>query len=144
VSPMVRSEPPFIGRRGRARGWPGRARDMAVTRSSVISSGRDGQGGVGCVCKCTGEAGGMLASPGDEGEREEQWPEVGGGPGCFSSFLPSLKAGVRAGETESRQRGEWGCPRVLLSWLGRTAEASSTVSLVFRISAQNVFDTMPA
>jgi hypothetical protein len=105
VSPMVRSEPPFIGRRGRARGWPGRARDMAVTRSSVISGGRDGQGGVGCVCRCTGEAGGMLASPGDEGEREEQWPEVGGGVRVAS---PPFFRVSRLGSGQGRQEVDSG------------------------------------
>jgi hypothetical protein len=73
VSPMVRSEPPFIGRRGRARGWPGRARDMAMARFSVISSGRDGQGGVGCVCRCCGDVGGAPALQDDEGIDREQW-----------------------------------------------------------------------
>jgi hypothetical protein len=67
VSPMVRSEPPFIGRRGRAWGWPGRARDMAVTRSSVISSGRDGRASMGSVCRWWGDVGGALASQGDDG-----------------------------------------------------------------------------
>jgi hypothetical protein len=46
-------------------------------------------------------------------EREEQWPEVGG-PGCFSSFLLNLKAGVRAGAVGDRQRRGRGCRRVPL------------------------------
>jgi hypothetical protein len=97
----------------------------------------------GHVRQCCGDVGDAMAQQGDEGEREEQWPEVGG-PGCFSSFLPSLKAGVWAGEMGCRQWGERGCRRVWLGRLDRTAVASYTVSLVFQISAQNVFDTMPA
>jgi hypothetical protein len=73
VSPMVRSEPPFIGRRGRARGWPERACDMAVTQSAVISSGRDGRGSMGGVCRWWGDVGGALALQGDDGRDGEQW-----------------------------------------------------------------------
>jgi hypothetical protein len=47
----------------------------------------------GHVRRCCGDVGDVMAQQGDEGEREEQWLEVGG-PGCFSSFLPSLKAEV--------------------------------------------------
>jgi hypothetical protein len=68
----------------------------------------------GHVRQCWGDVGDVMAQQGDKGEREEQWPEVGGGSGCFSSFLPSHKAGVRAGETGGRQWGERGCRRVLL------------------------------
>jgi hypothetical protein len=63
----------FIGRRGRGAGWPDRGRGMAVTRSWSCSSGRDGRGGVGVVCRCPGDAEGVLASHGDEKSDREQW-----------------------------------------------------------------------
>jgi hypothetical protein len=47
------------------------------------------------VRRCYGDVGDAMAQQGDEGEREEQWPDVGG-PGGFSSFLPCLTARVRA------------------------------------------------
>jgi hypothetical protein len=67
----------------------------------------------GHVWRCCGDVGDVMAQQGDEGEREEQWPEMGG-PGVFPSVLPCLTARVRAGEAGDRQRGERGCPRVRL------------------------------
>jgi hypothetical protein len=40
----------------------------------------------GHVQRCWGDVGDVLARQGDEGEREEQWPEVGG-PGCSPPFF---------------------------------------------------------
>jgi hypothetical protein len=62
----------------------------------------------------------------------------------FPLFFHVSRPWVGAGEAGDRHRGERGCPRVRLGRLGRPAVASSTVSLVFRISAQIVFDEMPA
>jgi hypothetical protein len=61
----------------------------------------------GHVQQCWGDVGDVMARQGDEGEREEQWPEVGGS-GLLSSLLPSLKAGVWAGETGGRQQDTLG------------------------------------
>jgi hypothetical protein len=66
----------FIGRRGRGAGWPDLGRGMAVTRSWSCSSGRDGRGGVGVVCRWCGDVGGALASQGDEGRDGEQWRQT--------------------------------------------------------------------
>jgi hypothetical protein len=83
----VRSRACFIGRRGRGAGWPDRGRGMAVTRSWSCSSGRDGRGGVGVVCRCWGDVGGALASQGDDGQDGEQciWEWTGGDFLLFSS-----------------------------------------------------------
>jgi hypothetical protein len=64
---------PFIGGRDRERGWPGRARDMAMTRPAVISSGRDCRGSMGGVCRWWGDVGGALALQGGDGRDGEQW-----------------------------------------------------------------------
>jgi hypothetical protein len=61
VSSMVCSEGRFIGRRDRERGWPDCGCGMAVTRSWSCSSGRDGRGSVGVVCRCCADVGGALA-----------------------------------------------------------------------------------
>jgi hypothetical protein len=55
------------------RGWPGRGLSMAMTRSSARSSGRDGRGSMGCICRCCGDVGGALASQGDERNDGKQW-----------------------------------------------------------------------
>jgi hypothetical protein len=58
---------------GRERGWPDRGRGMAMTRSAVISSGRDGRGSMGGVCRWWGDVGGALALQGDDRQDGEQW-----------------------------------------------------------------------
>jgi hypothetical protein len=110
---------PFIGGRGSTKDGLGRPghRACRLWEGQGVALARRGH-----VRRCCGDVGDAMAQQGDEGEREEQWPEVGGS-GCFSFFLLSLKAGVRAGETGGRQRGERGCPRVWLGHLGRTAVA---------------------
>jgi hypothetical protein len=55
----------FIAQRGRGAGWPDRGHGMDVTRSRSCSSGRDGRGSVGVVCRCYAAVGGALASLGD-------------------------------------------------------------------------------
>jgi hypothetical protein len=62
----------------------------------------------GHVQRCCGDVGDVMARQGDEGERERGAVASGGGSGLLSSLLPSLKAGVWAGETGGRQRE---CPR---------------------------------
>jgi hypothetical protein len=85
----------FIGRRGRGAGWPDRGRGMAVTRSWSCSSGRDGRGGVGVVCRCWGDVGGALASQGDDGQDGEQCI-CGHGRGDFL-LLPFVRARLAEG-----------------------------------------------
>jgi hypothetical protein len=89
---------------------------------------------------CTLEQSRACWRAGQGREEAERW----GVRVSFSSFLPSLTTGVWVGETGSRQRGERGCPRVLLQELGRTREPSATVVLTFLNLAHNVFDTMSA
>jgi hypothetical protein len=122
---------------GRERGWP-------VWGSGGVRRFSGGRGGFGGVLACAVVHCGVVTSVLACLTGQRRGREMGGGSGCVSPFLPGLTAGVWAGETGSRQRGERGCRRVRLGRLGRTAVASYTVSLVFRISAQNVFDTMPA
>jgi hypothetical protein len=97
----------------------------------------------GHVQRHWGDVGDVMARQGDEGEREEQWPEVGGS-GLLSSLPPSLKAGVWAGETGGRQRRVQGT-----AWRSetRTRAANHCCKQLLQfclISAQNVFDEMPA
>jgi hypothetical protein len=110
---------PFIGGRGSTNDGLGRPGHLAcrLWEGQGVALARRGH-----VRRCCGDVGDVMPQQGDEGEREEQWPEVGG-PGCFSSFLPSLKAGVWTGETGSQQRRERGCSRVRLGHLGRMAVA---------------------
>jgi hypothetical protein len=54
----------------------------------------------GHVRWCCGDVGNVMAQQGDEGEREEQWPEVGGS-GCV--FLCSSMS-----HGPGRGRGGWG------------------------------------
>jgi hypothetical protein len=61
---------PFIGRRGRARGWPVGGHGRGLRRSS---SGRDGPASMGGVCGCLGDVGGALALQDDDGRDGEQW-----------------------------------------------------------------------
>jgi hypothetical protein len=58
--------------------------------------------------------------------------------------LLSPLAGVRSGATKNWQRGERGCHRVQLGWLGRTGTASATVNTIFWNFAHRVFGQMPA
>jgi hypothetical protein len=101
---------PFIGRRGSTGGvqWRTGHRACRLWEGQGVALARRGH-----VRRCCGDIGNAMAQQGDEGEREEQWPEVGG-PGVFSSVLPCLTARVGAGEAGDRQRGERGCPRVRL------------------------------
>jgi hypothetical protein len=57
----------------------------------------------GHVRRCWGDVGDVMAQQGDEGEREEQWPEVGG-PGGSPPCFPGLTAWVGAREAGDRQR----------------------------------------
>jgi hypothetical protein len=67
----------------------------------------------GHVRRCWGDIGDVMAQQGDEGEREEQWPEVGG-LGASPPCLPCFTARVGAGEAGARQPGEGGSPWVWL------------------------------
>jgi hypothetical protein len=89
---------PFIGGRGSTNDGLGRPGHHAcrLWEGQGVALARRGH-----VRRCCGDIGDAMAQQGDEGEREEQWPEVGG-PGCFSSFLQSLQAGVRTGALGDR------------------------------------------
>jgi hypothetical protein len=56
---------------GRERWCPRRGRGMVMTRSSAISSARDGSCSMGSRCRWWGDVGGALASQGDEGKDGE-------------------------------------------------------------------------
>jgi hypothetical protein len=63
----------------------------------------------GHVQRHCGDVGDVMARQGDEGEREEQWPEVGG-PGCSPPFLRVS----RPGSGQGRQGVDRGESRALL------------------------------
>jgi hypothetical protein len=73
VSPMVRSEPPFIGQRGRARGWPAWSRHGGHGRApvaTVVFAVWESSAGVLAMlgaCWCVG----------DDGNEREQWRPAG-------------------------------------------------------------------
>jgi hypothetical protein len=50
----------------------------------------------GHVRRCWGDVGDVMAQQGDEGEREEQWPEVGG-PGASPPFFRVTRLGSGQG-----------------------------------------------
>jgi hypothetical protein len=58
---------------GRERWCPHRGHGMAVMRSPLISSARDGSCGMGSRCRWWGDVGATLALQGDYGKSWEQW-----------------------------------------------------------------------
>jgi hypothetical protein len=70
---------PFIGGRGSTKDGLGRPghRACRLWEGQGVALARRGH-----VRWCCGDVGDAMAQQGDEGEREDQWPEVGG-PGVF-------------------------------------------------------------
>jgi hypothetical protein len=101
---------PFIGGRESTGGvqWRPAHHAYRLWEGQGVALARSGH-----VQRCWGDVGDVMARQGDEGEREEQWPEVGVRV-CASSPLPCLMARVGAEEAEDRQPGEGGIPQVWL------------------------------
>jgi hypothetical protein len=97
----------------------------------------------GHVRRCCGDVGDVMAQQGDEGERGAV-ARGGGGSGCVPPpFFRISRPGSGL--------GHWGIDSGVKGMSSGTARSSrsygsgvATVGLVLRISAQNVFDIMPA
>jgi hypothetical protein len=119
---------PFIGERGSTGGvqWRTGHHARRLWEGQGVALAQSGH-----VQWCCGDVGNAMAWQGDEGDREEQWPEVGGS-GWFSS-LSSLSHSL------GRGRGGWGstegCPQAWLQGLGRTKIVLATIDTISWIFA---------
>jgi hypothetical protein len=96
----------FIGGRGSTGGvqWRPAHRACRLWEGQGVALARSGH-----VQRYWGDVGDVMARQGDEGEREEQWPEVGG-PGCSPPFFRVSRPGSgqgRQGIDKGESRALW-------------------------------------